>query len=54
MYALANRESGYDQSLIDSIKLVSDTYASIIQAKRSLYQENQIRRDLIQATGVKE
>ncbi|MDH5517125.1 MAG: PAS domain-containing protein [Gammaproteobacteria bacterium] len=49
MYALANRPQGYDQPLIDSLRLFTATYASIIQAKKELQQKKQNRRDLLQA-----
>ncbi|MDH5392356.1 MAG: PAS domain-containing protein [Gammaproteobacteria bacterium] len=49
MYGLANRPQGYEQYIIDSLKLFSSTYASIVQAKNDLQQKKQSRADLVQA-----
>ena len=49
MYGLANRQEGYDQALVDRLKLFTTTYGTIIHAKRSTEQEEKTKIDLITA-----
>jgi len=47
MYGLANRPNGYDEKILELLKAFSSTYATIIQAKRSLEIKKQTQIDLI-------
>lgn len=49
MYGLANRPAGYDEEIINHLKIFSTTYGTIIQAKRSLEKEEHSRIKLIRA-----
>jgi len=49
MYGLANRANGYDEDIIELLKIFSSTYATIIQARHSLLLQEQNQLDLIQA-----
>lgn len=49
MYALANREGGFDDSVIDFLKPLQATYGILIHAMRSVQQEERNKHDLLSA-----
>ncbi|MCK4825607.1 GAF domain-containing protein, partial [bacterium] len=49
IYALANREGGFDHSIIDFLQPLQATYGTLIHAMRSAKQEEQIKDDLLNA-----
>lgn len=49
IYALANRDGGFDHSIIDFLRPLQATYGILIHAMRSAKQEEQTRQDLLNA-----